>query len=174
MKHRPWRRDKFQITSLLAVVVLLLILFLTSAWFFFTAPPAVSEATVRAIAQLRAQKEIWNSARPASFRYVVERDCACGSTFTTPYIALEDRGSRTARFSDLDRARFDDEAAVPDDPVWIDGLFQTIERSLEQGDELTVSYDTRFGYPSFIGRVAGESREEFLTYVRDFEVLEYE
>lgn len=174
MKHRPWRRERFQITSLLAVVALLMIVFLTSAWFFFTASPPVPEETARAIAQLHAQKEIWNNAKPASYRYVVERDCACALTFTTPYLAFEDRGAKSVRFSDLDLARFDDDIAVPDDPVWIDDLFASIERSFERGDALTVRYDPRYGFPTFVGRVTEESSDEFRISVRDFEVLEYD
>ena len=173
MKHRPWRQSKFQLTTLLAVVALLVIVFLISAYFFFTAPPRDAEEHAQAVLKLQDQRASWESAKPASFRYVVERDCACALTFTTPYIVFEEHGSRSAHFSDLDRARLDDETAVPADPVWIDGLFESIERSISEGIELTIRYDPRYGYPSFVGRVADDSNEEFLIYVRDFEVLEY-
>lgn len=174
MKHRPGRRGKFQITTLLAVVALLVIVFLTSAYFVFTSPPSVSEAHAQAIAELRRQKETWESARPAAFRYVVERDCICPNTFTMPYDAVEGRGSKTARFPDLTLARFDDDTAVPDDPVWIGDVFDLVEAALGRGDQITVRYDSRFGYPNDVDKIATTDREKYRLFIRDFEVLEYD
>ena len=174
MKHRPWRRSKYQITTLLAVVALVVIVFLISTYFFLTSPPPVAEEHRQAVAKLEIQRETWANARPVSFRYVVERDCACASTFTSPYEAVEKRGSKTAQFSHLLFARLDDDTAVPDDPVWIDDMFDSIEATLKQGKPITVRYDSRFGYPNHIDKLAATDREAYRVFVRDFEVLEYD
>ena len=165
----------YQITTFLAVVLLLLILFVSAAYFFMIPAPDTPAQGRDILAEVAAKRRLWESMRPASFRYVVDRDCYCDPTYVEPYVALEERGRRTAAFTIEVESTGGDFISVPPDPVWIDDLFDLVERSVREGQSVAVEYDDEFGFPVSIvvqpEPAPPDSR--FRVEVRDFEILEY-
>jgi len=149
MKHRAPRKPGFQPTSLIAGVLLLLVLFVSVGYFFFLAGSGLSPERESLLAQLHERRGEWQTRRPPAFRYEIERECECPLDYIEPFTVIEYR---------------DD----PGNQPWIDEYFMQLEESIRSGGDVTVRFDPRFSYPNDF-RIANEQ-----TYIRDFEVLEYE
>lgn len=149
MKHRAPRKPGFQPTSLIAGVLLLLVVFVSAGYFFFLAGSGLSPADEASLAQLHERRDEWRARRPPAFRYEIERECECPLDYIEPFTVIEYR---------------DD----PDNQAWIDLYFERIEEGIRAGSDVTVRFDPRFSYPNDF-QIADEQ-----TYIRDFEVLEYE
>ena len=165
----------YQITTFLAVVLLLLILFVSAAYFFVIPTPDKSSVQDTVLAELEARRIAWESGQPASFRYVVDRDCYCDAEIVEPYIAMEERGSRTAIFNIEVESADGSFLASPPDPIWIEDLFGLIERSVRDRKAVEIEYDSELGYPvSILIRPDPPAPDSlFRVEVRDFEILEY-
>ncbi len=165
----------YQITTFLAVVLLLLILFVSAAYFFVIPSPDESGTQEDSLAVLAEQRSVWRSGRPASFRYVVDRDCYCSPEYVEPYIAIEERGSRTAIFNVEVESGSGEFLASPPEPVWIEDVFDLIEQSLRDGKIVEVRYDKELGFPvSLVVRPEPTPPDSvYRVEVRDFEITEY-
>ncbi len=174
MKHRSWRKSVYQSTSHFAVVLLLLILFISAAYFFFVPESSVPTEQDELMAELGANKELWEENRPSAFRYVVDRNCYCGPRYTKPYIATEQLGHRSAAYPSYDPLQSADLAAAPLDPDWIDDLFGVIADAILDSGLVEAAYDTRFGFPNkiIISYPVPDGGQQI--YVRDFEVITYD
>ena len=149
MKHRDARKPGFQPTSLIAGVLLLLVVFVSAGYFFLLAGSGLSPEQQTQLAQLHERRDEWREKRPAAFRYEIERECECPLDYIEPFTVIEYRDE-------------------PQNQAWIDEYFEQIEAGIRDGQNVVVRYDPRFSYPNdFL--IAGEQ-----TYIRDFEVLEYE
>lgn len=147
MKHRPWRKTKYQSTSLIAVVLLLLILFVIAGYFFSLTEEEVVASNPE-LAELQEQRALWEEKRPAEFRFVVERQCECPEDYTRPFTVTEN-------YDALDEA------------PWMDDFFDRIEVALQSDSYISIAYDPRFSYPNDVTL----GRERIL--IRDFEVIRY-
>lgn len=165
----------YQLTTFLALVLLLLILFISAAYFFMI--PAPDRTTVEGdlIAELAAQRNNWESGRPASFRYVVERDCYCERSFTEPYVATEEGDSKSAAFMIEIETAAGEFVSTPPGPVWIDDLFDLVEQAIHDKTVVEVEYDKDLGFPVSIVTRPGPAPPDsvYRVEVRDFEILEY-
>jgi len=149
MRHRAPRKPGFQPTSLIAGVLLLLVVFVSVGYFFFLAGSGLSPAQEASLAQLHQRRDEWQVRRPPAFRYEIERECECPLDYVEPFTVIEYR---------------DD----PENQAWIDEYFERIEEAIRAGTDVAVRHDPRFSYPNDF-RIADEQ-----TYIRDFEVLEYD
>lgn len=149
MTQRRRHKTGFQPTSLIAGVLMLLILFVSVGYFFFLAGNGFSPEQETLLAQLQERRAEWQGRRPPAFRYEIERECECPLDYIEPFTVIEYR---------------DD----PDNHAWIDEYFEKIDIAIRAGSDVSVRYDPRFAYPNDF-RIADEQ-----TYIRDFEVLEYE
>ena len=165
----------YQLTTFLALVLLLLILFISAAYFFFIPAPDSSSDDADPLAVLAQRRATWEAERPASFRYVVDRDCYCERTYVEPYVALEERGSKSAAFTIEIESPLGDFISVPPGPVWIDDLFDLIEKSVREEKAVDVEYHEEFGFPASIVVHPQPAPPDsvFRVEVRDFEILEY-
>ena len=165
----------YQITTFLAVVLLLLILFISAAYFFVIPAPKPASGNEDPLAELAANRSTWESEQPASFRYVVDRNCYCDPVFVEPYVANEDRGSKSAAFIIEIESSNGDFISTPPEPAWIDELFDLIEQSVLGGSHVDVEYDKDLGFPVSIlvhpDPPAPDS--EYRVEIRDFEITEY-
>lgn len=148
MKHRTVKKQGFQHSTLIAGVVFLLIFFVLAGYFYFLYQPGLSTEQELALAELRDRRAEWETERPPAFRYEVERSCECPLDYTEPFTVVE----------------YLDE---PGNRAWLDECFLIIEKAMSSGEAVSVSYDSRFGFPNDFTIGAEE------TFVRDFEVLEY-
>jgi len=89
----------YQLTTFLALVLLLLILFISAAYFFFIPAPDKSSDDSDRLAVLAQKQATWEAERPASFRYVVDRDCDCADDVNRPYTVTDIGGDRQAEYS---------------------------------------------------------------------------
>jgi hypothetical protein len=149
----------YQLTTFLALVLLLLILFISAAYFFLIPAPEKPSGQGDLLAELATNRSTWESERPASYRYVVDRDCYCGPAYVEAYVATEQRGSRSAAFTIEIETATGEFISAPPGPVWIDDLFDLIEQSIRDEKAVDVEYHEDLGFP--------------VSIVRDFEVLEY-
>ena len=175
MTRRKSLAGIYQITTFLAVVMLLLILFISAAYFFMIPAPDQDPAEKDLMAELATNRSTWTSAQPASFRYVVDRDCYCDPAYVEPYVATEDRGRRSAAFVIEIESSAGEFISMPPEPVWIDDLFDLIEESVRDGDHVVARYDKARGFPVSI-LVHPDPPPPDSVYrveVRDFEVIEY-
>jgi hypothetical protein len=165
----------YQLTTFLALVLLLLILFISAAYFFMIPAPEGPPDDGDVLAELAARRNTWESQRPASFRYVVDRDCYCGPAFVEPYVATEGRGSKSAAFLIEIESATGEFMSKPPDPVWIDDLFVLIEQSVRDEMVVDIEYDKDMSYPVSI-LVHPDPPPPDSVYrveVRDFEIIEY-
>jgi hypothetical protein len=154
---------------------LLLILFISAAYFFFLTAPDASPDDGERLAVLAQRQATWESRRPAAFRYVVDRDCYCERTYVEPYVAVEEHGRKSAAFAIEIESAAGEFIAAPPGPVWIDDLFDLIERSVREEKSVDVDYHKDLGFPvSIVVRPQPAPPDSvFRVEVRDFEILEY-
>ena len=161
MQHRPWKKSKFQSTTLIAVVVLLLIL-LSLVGYFFTLPDIERARQAEQLqADLAQQLERWHAGKPLAYRYVVERECYCPGEDLSPYTVTVMADGPT-------------EVSAPG-ASRIDDLFRIASDAATGKNKVEVVFDSRFGYPSRIRIDDLEGgRASIETYrIRDFEVIDY-
>ena len=165
----------YQITTFLAVVLLLLILFVSAAYFFVIPSPDKSSGQGTILAELEAMRVTWNSERPASYRYVVDRDCYCDPAYVEPYVATEEDGGKSATFIIEIESATGEFISTPPGPVWIDDLFDLVEQSVRDDRQVDVRYDKELGFPvSIVVRPDPAPPDSgYRVEVRDFETLEY-
>ena len=173
MKHRSVERSAYHSTTLIAVVLLLLILFVTSGFFFWLQPSDDDGNPAEYVDALDVHLARWSEQRPASFRYVLDRNCECDVGTSTPYIVIDERGSRSAEFLTPLEVRPGEVLSAPTEPLWIHDVFQEVRRAVSDATELDVTWDERFGFPARVS-VRYANPDAWYEYeIRDFEVLEY-
>jgi hypothetical protein len=165
----------YQLTTFLALVLLLLILFISAAYFFMIPAPEKTAGHADTLSEVASRRSIWETKRPASFRYVVDRSCYCEPAYVEPYIATEERGSKSAAFTIEIESASGEFISSPPDPMWIESLFDLIERSVLDAMVVEVEYDKDLGYPASILIQPDPAPPDslFRVEVRDFEILEY-
>lgn len=175
MRHRPWRKTGYQMTTLIAVALLLLILFVSGGYFFALDQPGIQSGREPLAAAFEQNLDLWKSRRPVAFEYVVERECFCVRDYRRPYLAREQRGLRVAVYASPLAGVDDTPSATPPEPVWVDDLFGLIEDAIRNADAVSVVYDPAFGFPTRVdidwSQQAADEEQRFL--VRDFQVVEY-
>jgi hypothetical protein len=125
------------------------------------------------LADLRAGRNEWSASRPRSYRYVVDRTCSCTRAILAPYVASEQRGSRTAEFPFPVDSETGEVLTSPSSPVWIDDVFALIEQAVLDEDAVIVEYDVYYGFPKLVD-IGRDPADASIRYeLRDFEVLEY-
>lgn len=165
----------YQITTFLAVVLLLLILFISAAYFFMIPAPEQASGHKDRLAELATNRSTWESEQPASFRYVVDRNCYCDPVYVEPYVASEERGSKSAAFVIEVESSTGEFISSPPEPVWIDDLFDVIEQSVLDENHVDVVYHKDLGFPVsiLVHPDPPPPDSEFRVEVRDFEITEY-
>jgi hypothetical protein len=165
----------YQLTTFLALVLLLLILFISAAYFFMIPTPEKPSGQGDLLAELATRRSTWEAQRPASYRYVVDRDCYCDQAYTEPYVATQDGDNRSAAFTVEIESASGEFIATPPGAVWIDDLFDLIEQSVRDEKKVDVEYDRNLGYPTSIVVHPAPAPPDsiFRVEVRDFETLEY-
>ena len=165
----------YQITTFLAVVLLLLILFISAAYFFIIPAPEQATANKDQLTELAANRGTWALRQPASFRYVVDRNCYCDPIYVEPYVAAEEHGNKSATFVIEIESSSGEFVSTPPEPVWIEDLFNLIEQSVLDEDRVDIEYDKQFGFPLSIvvHPDPAPPDSEYRVEVRDFEITEY-
>jgi hypothetical protein len=165
----------YQLTTFLALVMLLLILFISAAYFFVVPAPDKSSDDKDLLAVLEQKRATWEAERPASFRYVVDRDCYCERTYAEPYVAIEERGMKSAAFAIEIETPTGEFISAPPRPVWIDDFFDFIEQSVREEKSVHVEYHKDLGFPVSIvvNPEPAPPDSVFRVELRDFETLEY-
>ncbi len=161
MQHRPWKKTKFQSTTLIAVVVLLLILF-SLVGYYFVLPDVERAGQVEQLqADIVQQRERWNMSKPVAYRYVVQRECYCPDEVTAPYTVTV-AGELATDATALNAIRIDD-------------LFVIASNAASTSSQVDVQFDARFGYPTriTIDDLEGTRASVEVYRVRDFEVIDY-
>lgn len=172
VSHRPKQKSIYQTTTLLAVVLLLLILFVSAAYILLLPAPDPLADQKQVLAEFQEHREEWSDRRPVSYRYVVDLTCYCTPAALEPFVATEQRGTRTAAFP-VPFASEEGSLDSPPYPLWIDDLFELIEQSVLDGHEVLVEYDPRFSFPRVVDikRDTADANDHY--EIRDFEILEY-
>lgn len=165
----------YQLTTFLALVLLLLILFISAAYFFMIPAPEKTPGHKGLLVELATNRSTWESGRPASFRYVVDRDCYCDPTYIEPYVASEERGNQSAAFVIEVESSTGEFVSTPPEPVWIEDLFDLIEQSVRDDNSVDVEYDKEFGFPISIVVHPDPAPPDsgYRVEVRDFEITDY-
>ena len=161
MRHRPWKTTTYQSTTLIAGVVLLLILFALAGYYFVLPDLERSQQADQLLANVDVEWQRWNSTKPVSYRYVVERECYCPGEDTSPYTVTVAGDSMTD--------------ALSPNAIRIDDLFLIASNAASASRRVDVVFDARFGYPTrvTIDDLEG-TRASVETYrIRDFEVIDY-
>lgn len=172
MAHRHWRQGVFQPATLFAGVALLLILFVTAAFFFWLPHLGQAAQPSQLLDELVANQQTWEQQRPVSFRYRVKRTCFCGPEATTPYVATEQRGQKSAEFLVPLDFGGGDPLAGPLRPEWIDGIFAEIDKGIRNDATVEVMYDRRYGFP-VSASIRYPIPDAYMHYeLNDFEALE--
>ena len=134
---RPYTPDtNYQLVSHAAVILVLLILLVSAGYYFVVARPdefAAREAMAEAFELASTQ---WEERRPASYRYVVDRQCDCPVEVDRAYVVTVDEGTRDAVFPIPVEASSGAILESPVAPVWLEDVIDNIERVLRSGGEV--------------------------------------
>ena len=174
MHHKHWRKQAFQATSLIAVVLLLLIMFTSAAWFIMFPDGPNPPAVVGFEQTLRQNIARWDEHRPASYRYVVSRQCECPAEESQPYIVTENRGQKSARFLVTVESSGGEFLDRPPEPRWISDIFNELRAASRNAATVEARYHDRYGFPESATIQLGPADSTMHYSIRDFEVLEYQ
>lgn len=158
---------RYQVTSHIAVILFLLILFVSVSYFFFLAKPDEQASRLEMLDEFETAQALWQSRQPESFRYVVDRICNCPDEDGRAYLVIQHDGQRSAQFPIPVESRTGILITIPPAPVWIEDIFEIVERALRSNTAIEVRYEPAFGYPETVVLGPDEQYE-----VRDFEVGE--
>ena len=165
----------FHITTPIAAVVLLMIVFVSLGYFFLETISGLPQDNGHVSQQLEANLAIWRGRRPASFRYVVDRDCDCPRETRQPYVVTEVGQERQASFPVPVESDDGKQLQGPTDPIWIDDTFTLIATAEAQNQAVTARFHPELAVPvEIIIRQNAESVDTIATYeIRDIEILDY-
>lgn len=169
------RSNNSSTTTLIAVALLLLILFVSVAYLTLVQQPAEQQQDSELVSKLLQNRQMWENSRPLSYRYVVHRRCSCAREDTTPFVATEERGRKTARYLVSLESSSGEFLSEPPNPVWITDIFDELIKAVEEDPqpEVEVSYDSRYRFPSSVS-IRHSHRDAYVQYeIRDFEILEH-
>lgn len=157
MKHRISRKTAYQSTALVAVVLIVVIIFIAAPYFTTVPVAEFSDEQEFLLDELYAKKQRWEENRPASFRYVVERKCACPAEHMQPFSVVEDLDAKNIRVS------------------WIDDFFVAIEEAILDSAQVAVTYDALYSFPVVISLSYPDGPEDSWqeVFIRDFDILRY-
>jgi hypothetical protein len=175
MQKRPWRKNVYQSTTYVAVALFLLILFVSVGYFFLIPQPDESQENTALHEEMNERQAHWELNRPLSFRYILRRSCFCQIGATTPYVATEERGYRTAKFNVEVESSPGEFLNSPPNPVWIDNIYSELADAFasELKPLIEASYDERLGYPVSV-KINYPAPDAYVRYeIQDFEIIEH-
>ena len=162
--YRP--QGKYQVTSHIAVILMVLILFVSVGYFFYLARPDEEAQRLQLAAELEDARILWRVRKPAAYQYVVDRVCECPAEDAAPYTVYVSGNNRRAEFAIPVELTSGEQVMTPPRPVWINDLFELAERAIRSNVEVTVRYNSGFGYPRQL-EIGDDGYE-----IRDFEVVD--
>lgn len=163
--YRP--QESYQITSHIAVILVVLILFLAVGYFFFIGQPGEQARHMEELDELVSSRALWQSRRPVSYQYVVDRVCNCPDEDDRAYLVIVRDGQQSAQFPIPVESSTGILITAPPRPVWIDEIFAVVELALQENADIDARYDRSWGYPRTVIIGPAEQYE-----IRDFEVAE--
>ena len=171
MKHRPWQKNAYQGTSLLAGVLLLLFIFVSVGYFYFlqgddSATAAADDAYLVAQAQ-------WDEMRPVAFRYEVIYSASPDGTASTAYKVTEEGSMQYAVYKPSGEVLPSSTKVPAENVMTVDRLLAKIASAGHCSATVDASYDPRFGFPTRAEFETDDGHREHFV-IRDFEVLNYQ
>ena len=171
MKHRPWQKNAYQGTSLLAGVLLLLFIFVSAGYFYFlqgddSATAAADDAYMEAQAQ-------WDEMRPVAFRYEVIYSASPDGTASSAYKVTEEGTRQSAVYKPSGEVLSSSTKVPAENVMTVDRLLAKIASTDHRSAMVDASYDPRFGFPARAGFETDDGHWERYV-IRDFEVLNYQ
>lgn len=156
----------YQLTSHIAVVLVVLVVFLSVGYFFFLGRPHEQALHIDMTDHLVSSKALWQKRRPASYRYVVDRACNCPDEDDRAYTVTVTNGRPSAHFPIPVESSTGTLITEPPRPLWLDDVFEVVEKALRAGGDIEVRYDPSWGFPRSVIVGPAEQYE-----IRDFEVI---
>lgn len=96
-------------------------------------------------ATIRRERELWRSARPRDYRYLLRVACFCPGT--RGWLLMDVRTGQPLRAWD----RTGRSAALTDwNTLSIDALYDNLERWFDRNSEVQIAFDPRMHFPSYI------------------------
>jgi hypothetical protein len=129
-----------------------------------------AEITSSNLTQLRINRRLWNQKKINNYRYQVTNNCFCLPEFRGPLI-VEVRNGITSSIKDAQTGKPVNSELLRQYST-IPKLFNLIGNTIKAGEsELTVVYNSQFGYPTQIniGNLAADAG--VFTTISNFEVL---
>lgn len=160
----------YQLTTHVAVILLLLVTFISAGYYLLVVRPEPPGIDATVLAELQSALATWEARRPAKFRYVVERQCACPAIDRQPFIVTETGDEVTARFPIPIEADNGEMLAGPPRSLSIAQLFYLTELAHRQGRVVQAIFDENYGFPS---RLSLDPPDSEIIEIRDFEIMQY-
>ena len=114
---------------------------------------------------------LWSSTSVASYKLGYTRTCYCPEEYLSPYISVVDNGAVADVLFASNKTSVDPSSPIVADTVTVELLFERIQGAYDSDAvEVTVDYDTTFGYPVtiFIDYDTMIADEEFSLQVDSF------
>lgn len=122
--------------------------------------------------ELEQQQALWNSQRPAHYRYVVQILCFCSPEITQP-VRIEVKNGQTVSVVDATTGQPNTNTRFA--PLnTLDKMFGVIQEAIARPvDKLEAKYDGTYGFPTLIrlDPILNAVDDEIQYSIRDFEVL---
>lgn len=95
--------------------------------------------------ELRAARAKWRASAPATYSFVLQRQCFCGEEMTSPVRVSVVNGERQSvvYVATGEPMRADWLQFFPT----IEGIFDLLEKEIRESDDVEVAYDAARGYP---------------------------
>ncbi len=169
------RSDNSSTTTLIAVALLLLILFVSVGSLTLLPDAEKPLQDPDLISELLQNLQAWEKTRPLSYRYVVQRSCACQKEDIAAFVATEERGQRTSSFVVSVESSSGEFLSAPPNPVWIEDIFDALIKATKEGSRplIEVVYDNRYHFPVLVNIQYTSAAASVQYEIRDFEVLEH-
>lgn len=135
---------------------------------------ALTLSACGAKSELGKNREKWDSMGVAHYRFELTISCFCPFMDVMP-VTVEVKGGQIVSLTDVNGQPLSEEfRASFEKAATVEGLFAVAEENLSNADQVDVTYDAKYGFPTSIvvDRIKMAVDDEIAYYVGAFKVLQ--
>lgn len=135
---------------------------------------ALTLSACGAKSELGKNREKWDSMGVAHYRFELTISCFCPFMDVMP-VTVEVKGGQIVSLTDVNGQPLSEEfRASFEKAATVEGLFAVAEENLSNADQVDITYDAKYGFPTSIvvDRIKMAVDDEIAYYVGAFKVLQ--
>lgn len=151
-------------------IAVLVVVGIAGGWILLATNKNADAGIAAKVLAIEEKQQYWEEHRPKSFRYILQRQCFCGSELNKPYLVVEQGEWRTAEY--VGPYEIGGSGRRPSKPVWLDDLFVIASAAVQDSINVKMSFNNELGFPDMIHIDPGCMDCDDLYYVSNFEIIE--